>query len=119
VILVDTSVWVDHLRRGNAALVARLDVGLVVTHSFVLGELALGSLKNRSEVIELLSTLPRTPTASDGEVMLAIEQRRLWSGGIGWVDAHLLVSAMLHRLELWTLDRRLSTLARKLGVAVT
>ena len=116
-ILVDTSVWVEHLRRHDDRLVDLLERGDVTCHPFVIGELALGSLKRRTEILALLATLSMAPVVRDDEVLTLVEQRRLFSTGLGWVDVHLLASAVVTRTRLWTLDRRLGTAARELGVA--
>ena len=116
--LVDTSVWVDHLRGDNATLTLLLARGEVVCHSFVVGELACGRLKNRKEVLALLTALPRARQADHDEVLVFVESHRLGGSGIGWVDAHLLASAKLSNVPLWTLDRRLSSVARSLRLGV-
>lgn len=110
-ILVDTSVWIDHLRRGNADLAAALEHGLVVCHPFVIGELACGNFANRAEVLALLGKLPTVSVATDAEVLMLIERRRLMGRGLGYVDAHLLASAAIGSVTLWTLDTRLAQLA--------
>jgi predicted nucleic acid-binding protein len=117
-VLVDTSVWVDHLRRGNAALAARLRDGAVWTHPFVIGKLACGHLRWRHEVLGLLDALPHAPAVSHDEAMAFAEARRLAGQGIGWVDVHLLASAAVGGVRVWTLDRRLHTVARRLRLAV-
>jgi predicted nucleic acid-binding protein len=117
-ILVDTSVWVDHLRRRNAAHATRLETGEVVCHPFVLGELSLGSLKQRDQILGLLSELPIAPVVPHDDVLALVERVRLAGRGIGWVDVHLIASALLGGLRLWTLDRRLALVARALEVSV-
>jgi predicted nucleic acid-binding protein len=117
-ILVDTSVWVDHLRRRNASLAARLEAGEVVCHPFVVGELSLGSLKKRDQVLGLLSELPMASVVPHNDVLALVGRTRLAGQGIGWVDVHLIASALLGRLNLWTFDRRLATVARALDLAV-
>jgi len=117
-ILVDTSVWVDHLRRGNARLDGLLRDGLVLVHPFVLGELALGRLKRRSEILGFLGEMPRAEAASHDEVLEFVHRHELAGRGVGWVDVHLLVSAALSRVSLWTLDRRLATAAVRLSLSV-
>jgi predicted nucleic acid-binding protein len=107
-ILVDTSVWVDHFRRGNARLKLLLEESEVATHPMVLGELACGTLARRRETLQLLENLPAIPPAPDRIVREAIETRRLWGKGIGWIDAHLMVAALISGVPLWTLDRRLA-----------
>lgn len=114
--LVDTSVWVDHLRRGNARLGRLLEDGLVITHPFVVGELALGRMRQRNEVLGLLGELPRAEAAQHGEVLDFVERHGLAGSGIGWVDVHLLVSAALSGVGIWTLDRRLSIAAQRLSL---
>jgi len=117
-ILVDTSVWVDHLRAGDEGLVALLDRALVLTHPFVVGELACGNLRNRAQVLRLLQDLPQTPVASDVEVLFFIEQHRLMGRGIGYIDAHLLAaSALADPARLWTRDQRLAKVATDLKLA--
>jgi len=117
VTLVDTSVWVDHLRRGNARLETLLRDGLVLLHPFVLGELALGRMKRRTEVLGLLEEMPSAEAASHGEVLEFVERHQLAGSGIGWVDAHLLVSAALTGAAFWTLDRRLAHAAGRLALS--
>ena len=117
-ILVDTSVWVDHLRDGTPALAAALEQGSVLTHPFVLGELACGNLKNRGEVLQLLRELPRAPLATDPEALDFIERRALMGRGIGYVDVHLLASVALGgTAQLWTRDKRLAAVAADLELA--
>jgi len=117
-ILVDTSVWVDHLRDGTPALAAALEQGRVLTHPFVLGELACGKLKNRGEVLQLLGELPAAPMASDPEALDFIERRALMGRGIGYVDVHLLASvALAGTAQLWTRDKRLAAVAADLELA--
>ena len=117
-ILVDTSVWIDHLRSGETALAAALEDGRVLMHPFVLGELACGNLENRDEVLELLGDLPVAPTATDPEVLGLIERRALMGRGIGYIDVHLLASAALADVgRLWTRDRRLAAAAAELELA--
>jgi predicted nucleic acid-binding protein len=117
-ILVDTSVWIDHLRSGEPSLAAALESGRVLMHPFVLGELACGNLKNRSEVLRLMGDLPTAPTATDPEALDFIERRALMGRGIGYIDVHLLASAALDGVaRLWTRDRRLSAAAAELELA--
>lgn len=116
-ILVDTSVWIDHLRRGSARLEVVLLDGRAASHPFVLGELALGRLSRRREILGLLSELPQVQVATHGEVLALVERHALAGTGIGWVDAHLLAAAALSRASLWTLDRRLGAVAARLGLS--
>ena len=116
-ILVDTSVWIDHFRKGSAALAEALEREEVMTHPFVIGELACGNLKNRREVLGLLAALPSVVAASDEESLHFIEQRRLMGRGIGWVDVHLLASVVLSEAtQLWTADQRLRAIAEELEI---
>lgn len=114
--LIDTSVWIDHFRRGNDTLISALEGGEVWCHPFVRGELACGNLRNRREILSLLKALPQAPTATDTEVLALVETRSLMGVGLGWVDVHLLGSALLAGVPLWTLDRSLSEAASRLGV---
>lgn len=117
-ILADTSVWIEHLRVGSAELAARLVHGEIVVHSFVIGELACGTLPHRHEVLDLLGRLPAAIQATDAEVLAFIERAELPGRGIGYVDAHLLASARLgHDTRLWTRDRRLAAVAVELHLA--
>jgi len=114
--LVDTSVWIDHLRRDNRELKRLLQENEVLVHPFVLGELACGSLTQREEVLRLLAALPQAQIAEHGEVLALVEKKRLWGRGAGWIDMHLLASAILSRAKIWTLDHQLLRLARALNV---
>lgn len=117
-ILVDTSVWVEHLRRGLPRLATHLQEGEALIHPWVIGELACGNLRNRSQVLELLQGLPAATVASDAEVLMLIERDQLMGRGIGYVDAHLLASARLSHCRLWTQDRRLAVVAEEQGLAM-
>jgi predicted nucleic acid-binding protein len=120
VILADTSVWVDHLRVCDKALAALLDTGMVLAHPFVIGELALGNLRQREIVLKSLADLPRASVATDAEVLHFIERHALSGRGIGYIDAHLLAAVTLTAdAELWTKDKRLHGVAVQLGLAVT
>lgn len=116
-ILVDTSVWVDHLRRPNASLARLLEEGLVVCHPFVIGEIALGTLARRSEILGLLRELPAARVVSHEDALTLVGKRTLFGRGIGWVDAHLVASALIEHRKLWTRDRRLAAVAEDLNVA--
>ena len=117
-ILVDTAIWIDHLRDGDAHLGILLDRGLVLGHPWVTGELALGSIRNRLEILRLLDDLPQATVATAAEVRELVEQRELFSVGIGYVDAQLLAATMLSTdAALWTRDRRLHAPAQRLGLA--
>ncbi len=118
-ILVDTSIWVEHLRSEHAGLQHHLEDGRVLCHPWVVGELALGSLDDREEFLNLLQRLPQATVATPVEILTLIEQRGLGGSGIGYVDAQLLASAMISReaSKLWTADRRLQRVASDLGYA--
>lgn len=116
--LVDTSVWIDHLRHGDAELAAALQAGQVVgMHPFVVGELACGNLRARAEVLGLLQALPPVPVATDKEVLFFMDKHALMGRGIGYVDMHLLASTRLGGALLWTRDKRLHAIAAELGLA--
>ncbi len=117
-ILVDTSIWIDHLHRSDAALSTLLNEAQVCTHPMIIGELALGSLQDRSTVLGLLSDLPSAPVATHAEVLLFVDVHALYGSGLSLVDAHLLAAVRLSSADrLWTRDRRLRLAADKLGVA--
>lgn len=116
-ILIDTSVWVEHLRHGLPRLATLLQEGEVLIHPSVIGELACGTLNNRGQVLELLQGLPAATVASDAEVLLLIERDQLMGRGIGYVDVHLLASTRLSHCRLWTQDRRLAAVAQEQGLA--
>lgn len=113
-VLADTSVWIDHLRRGNKVLVQLLEEGQVLMHPMVRGELSLGSIKGREEFLRLLDHLPTTEMAEYDEIFSYIEREKLFSKGIGWVDVSLIVSAKLSGANLLTLDKKLAGLWRSL-----
>ncbi len=111
-ILADTSVWIDHLRRNNATLAELLDQGQILTHPFVIGELALGSLKQRDTVLQALHLLPQANVANYLEVLRFIEQRKLFGLGVGYIDSHLMAAVRLTPgALLWTYDKRLRAAA--------
>lgn len=117
-ILPDTSIWIDHLRHPDARLVRRLAAGNIAVHPFIIGEIALGSVRDRDVVIQSLRNLPEASCAEDEEVLEFIQRHRLFGLGIGYVDAHLLAAArMSPETRLWTRDRRLATIAEELGLA--
>ena len=115
-ILVDTSVWIDHLRVGNPRLKGLLLENTVLTHPFIVGELACGSLNNRQTIMSLLCTLPEAVSADHDEVLTLLEDEHLYGCGIGWIDAHLIASARLSHAGIWTLDRCLARIASGLGI---
>ena len=117
-ILVDSSVWVDHLRSGNEQLASLLDSDRVLTHPFVTGEIALGTLRHRTTVLGALMNLPKAVVAQNDEVLAFIADKTLFGRGIGYVDAHLLASTRLTSgTRLWTLDKRLGNLAAEMNLA--
>jgi predicted nucleic acid-binding protein len=116
-VLVDTSVWVAHLRNGNIGLEALLNKGVVVCHPFIVGELACGNLHNRSEILLHFQALPQAITAEHQEVLQFIENYCLMGTGLGFIDMHLLAAARLSNAALWTLDKRLKDVAVRLGLA--
>jgi predicted nucleic acid-binding protein len=119
VILVDTSVWIAHFRQDLPTLRQLLVEGDVLAHPFVIGELACGHLSKRREILTLLETLSKTTLADHTEVIQFIDYRHLAGCGLGWVDVHLLASAALDRVPLWTLDKRLAKAARSLHLNYT
>ena len=114
--LVDTSVWVDHFRRGNRALATLLIDGRVLCHPFIIGELACGNLKRRQETLARLQDLPAAPLADSADVLTLIDTHHLMGAGLGWIDVHVLSSALLAHTQLWTLDRQLAGAAGRLGL---
>ncbi len=115
-ILVDTSVWVEHLRNGNLTLVALLEQSQVVMHPLIVGELACCNLKNRTELLRLWQSLGSVPVTNNEEVLYFIEQHKLMGRGIGYIDVHLLASVFLEAgTKLWTLDKRLAQIASELS----
>jgi predicted nucleic acid-binding protein len=117
VILADTSVWIDHIRRGDEFLQTRLLDSDIAMHPVVQGEIALGHLKDRAAVLDSLGKLPQAEVATDLEVREYIERQKLIGLGIGYADVHLLASATLSQYGLWTRDKRLRNVAQRLGVA--
>lgn len=116
-ILADTSIWVEHLRKGSGPLAKLLEEGMVLIHPFIIGELACGSMANRRKILDLLAALPSVKPAEHAEVMQLIEQNRLYGHGIGWIDANLLASALLSDAPILTSDRKLRRAAGLLGIA--
>lgn len=117
-ILLDTSVWIDHLRQGDAQVASVLQSGLALAHPFVIGELACGQLKSRTEILGLLAALPQARVAQEQEVLFFIERRDLMGRGVGYIDVHLLAAtALTEGARLWTRDKRLDALARELELA--
>lgn len=118
-ILVDTSVWIDHLRHGDVELTRLLNAGQVLAHRFVIGDLALGNLQNRNIVLNSLQNLPQLTSASDAEALHFIENNLLFGKGVGYIDAHLLAAVRLSPdALLWTRDQRLRAESMRLGLRV-
>ena len=115
-ILVDTSVWVDHFRKGNRRFSEMLENGRVLCHPHIIGELACGNLQNRGEILEYLTALPQADCASVDEGLAFLESETLYGRGLGWIDVQLLAAARLTPCQLWTLDRRFADVAGELGV---
>ena len=116
-ILVDTSVWIDHLRHGEPGLASGLESESVLTHPFVIGELACGGIRNRAEFLDLIGRLARPPLATDEEALQLIDRYSLTSRGIGYIDVHLLASTLLlPGARLWTKDRQLASIASELRI---
>jgi predicted nucleic acid-binding protein len=115
-VLVDTSVWVEHLRFGSTGLENLLNEGIVACHVFITGELACGNLSNRSEIISLLLALPLVNQADHEEVLHFIDRYSLMGKGLGYIDMHLLASAMMTHVQIWTLDKKLKGVSAKLGL---
>lgn len=117
-ILVDTSIWIDHLRAGDKELVTLLNSAQVLSHPFVVGELACSNLRSRDEVLTLIGNLPQVTVATDAEVLYFIEQHGLMGRGIGYIDAHILAAVSLASpARLWTREKRLDAVAVDLGLA--
>ena len=117
-ILADTSVWVDHLRKGNKRLAGFLNEGVVLCHPFIIGELACGNLKNRAKILSMLSSLPSIPVAEHDEVFDFISRYKIQGKGVSWIDAHLLASTFLARSRIWTLDKSLMRISKDLKVSI-
>ncbi len=115
--LVDTSVWIDHLRQGDAELAGALQSARVSIHPFVIGELACGNLRARAETLNLLRLLPLIVVATDKEALFLLDAHALMGRGIGYIDIHLLAAAKLAGARLWTRDKRLHAVAAELGIA--
>ena len=116
-ILVDSSVWISHFRYGNTALPELLDAALVLVHPFVISELACGSLKNRRQILAYLTAVPFAVEASNDEALRLIDAHKLWGQGLGWIDVHLIASALLSKCRLYTLDQNLEKIAEHAGIS--
>lgn len=119
-ILVDTSIWIDHLHHGDPSMASLVQSGEVLLHPFVRQEICLGSIKDRSRVVAMLAKMPEARMASTDDVLLLIESRRLFATGLGLTDAHLVASALIDDETLiWTRDRRLNDAAVRLAISAT
>lgn len=116
-VIVDTSVWISHLRDADAGLAEVLEAGEAMCHPFVIGELACGNLKNRAAIIALLQLLPSAAVVQHEEVLALIDARKLMGKGLGYIDVHLIASALLSGVTLWTLDKRLDRVAAEIHCA--
>jgi predicted nucleic acid-binding protein len=116
-VLADTNVWIKHFRESDTELISHLNIGFVACHPFIVGELACGNLGNRAEILELLQALPSSPVVEATEILEFVENNSLMGRGLGYVDIHLLASAIIGNVVLWTFDRRLQEAATELGVA--
>jgi predicted nucleic acid-binding protein len=118
VILADTSIWVDHLALGDETMASLLDAEAILMHPFIAGEIALGSLPRRAEILSSLAKLPKAVVADTAEVLFFIERNKIFGAGVGYVDAHLLVAATLTPdVRLWTRDKKLRTVAERLAIS--
>ena len=115
-VLVDTSIWIGHFRKADTALAGLLDDEQVLTHPFVVGELACGQIRHRNKIIELLAALPATTRAGDDEVLFLIDKHRLMGSGLGLIDVHLLASCLTDGCQLWTADRALAAAASQMRI---
>jgi hypothetical protein len=117
-VIVDTSVWVSHLRAGNVTLERLLNKGSVICHPFIIGELACGNIRNRSEILSLLQALPMAIQAEHEEIMEFIEHNQLMGKGLGYVDIHLIASAILTGVPIWTFDKMLDQVSSQFGLSL-
>ena len=117
-ILVDTSVWVDHLNRTESELVKLLNSAMVCTHPFIIGELSCGNISKRSEILNLLNSLPRIEPAFEEEVYTLLDDKKLYGIGLGFVDIHLLASALINHVIIWTTDKVLKKTAQNLNIYI-
>lgn len=116
-ILVDTSVWISHFQQHNTGLESLLNKGMAATHPFIIGELACGNLKNRKEILTLMQALPSTTLVEDHEILHFIDEHQLMGSGLGLIDIHLLASAILSSIDLWTKDKILKQTATTLEIS--
>lgn len=115
-ILVDTSIWIDHLNKSDTRLITLLEEESVYVHPFVIGELACGNIKNRDEILKLLNALPQISTATLDEILFFINQHKLFGKGLGYIDVHLIASCMMDNAKLYTRDKKLFQIAKNLNI---
>ena len=115
-ILVDTSIWIDHLIHSDVDLYDLLMINKVCIHPFIIGEIACGNLRNRSEILNLLNALPKVQIATDEEVLILLENKKLYGLGLGYIDMHLIASAFLNNVKLFTRDKILIRVAKNLNI---
>ncbi len=115
-ILIDTSIWINHFNKSNAGLISLLNSTKVCIHPFIIGELSCGNISNRSEILTLLKSLPQIEPALEEEVLTLIENKELFGIGLGFVDVHLIASALIHNVQIWTADKSLNKTATDLGI---
>ena len=115
-ILVDTSIWINHFNKSNSGLIELLNSAQVCIHPFIIGELACGNISNRIEILSLLKSLPLVDTVLDDEIFTFIENKKLFGIGLGFIDVHLLASVLIHNVKIWTGDKSLSKAALNLGI---
>lgn len=115
-ILADTSVWVNHLRRGDRNLARMLEAESIGLHPFIFGEIAAGNLRNRQRVLSYFASLPQLPIAPENEVHHLLELRRLWGSGLGWIDLHILTATKLSGWHLYTADRAMQEAGVRLEI---
>jgi len=116
-VIADSNVWIHHWRETNRLLEGMVEVGEILTHPLIIGELAMGTLRNRKSTLWDMTRLGRPPLATDAETLQMVEARCLWGRGIGWNDAKILASVVIGGCLLWTRDRRLDEIAKEVGVA--
>lgn len=115
-ILVDSSIWIDHFHHSDEALKELLLSNQVCIHPFILGELSCGNISNRKEILSLLRTLRSIDLVLDEEVFILIEDRKLYGKGLGFIDLHILASALIHHVPIWTRDKSLKQVSKELGI---
>jgi len=115
-ILVDTSIWIDHLNNSNDDLIKLLNSNRVCIHPFIIGELSCGNISNRKEILSLFKALPRIEPVLEEEVLRLIENKKLYGIGLGIVNINLIASALIHDVKIWTYDKSLKTIAKKLHI---